>query len=372
MHVLVTTDAVGGVWTYTRELVTGLASRGVQITLVSFGSIPAPAQTTWLEGLPGVDFRPTGFNLEWMQDAEDDIRTSTEFLQSVVEDVKPELLHLNQYCYGAVAAGLPRIVVAHSDVVSWWVAVHGSEPDDSAWMRWYRRVVSEGLSAASAVVAPSAAMLENVHRYFGTRNGQVIYNGRSAPLFDADADKEDVVLAVGRVWDEGKNVALLLEAQCAWPIWIAGQSDSPESGGSVELQSSTRVKFRGVLGDRELRQAYSRAAVYAATSQYEPFGLAPVEAALSRCAIVASDIPTFHELWGDDVVYFRRNDASSLRAALDILCSDADAREHYAERAYVRARERFSADSMVSEYIALYQQLTAAGERSDTAKLGRA
>src|SRR5208282_331116 len=37
MHVLITTDTVGGVWNYTRELVTGLSRRGIRVTLVSFG-----------------------------------------------------------------------------------------------------------------------------------------------------------------------------------------------------------------------------------------------------------------------------------------------------------------------------------------------
>ena len=73
MHVLVTADTVGGVWIYTRELVTGLVRRGVQVTLVSFGEIPTAAQMEWLEGLRGVEFHPTAFRLEWMQEAQQDI-----------------------------------------------------------------------------------------------------------------------------------------------------------------------------------------------------------------------------------------------------------------------------------------------------------
>ena len=68
MHVLVTADTVGGVWTYTLELVTGLVRRGVRVTLVSFGSIPEPCQTAWMEGLCNLDYRPTAFRLEWMQE----------------------------------------------------------------------------------------------------------------------------------------------------------------------------------------------------------------------------------------------------------------------------------------------------------------
>ena len=40
MHILVTADTLGGVWTYTRELVTGLVLGHGRVTLVSFGDIP--------------------------------------------------------------------------------------------------------------------------------------------------------------------------------------------------------------------------------------------------------------------------------------------------------------------------------------------
>ena len=45
MHVLVTADSLSGSWTYARELVTGLVTRGVRVTLVSFGAIPLPHHT---------------------------------------------------------------------------------------------------------------------------------------------------------------------------------------------------------------------------------------------------------------------------------------------------------------------------------------
>ena len=73
MHVLVTADSLSGSWTYTRELVTGLVTRGVRVTLVSFGEIPLPEQTTWMDHLHGLDYRPTAFRLEWMQEAEEDL-----------------------------------------------------------------------------------------------------------------------------------------------------------------------------------------------------------------------------------------------------------------------------------------------------------
>src|SRR5919204_3681406 len=164
MHVLITTDTIGGVWTYTRELVTGLVRRGCQVTLVSFGEIPISTQTEWMEGLSGLDFRPTAFRLEWMQDVEADMEASSEFLRSVIQETRPDLLHFNQYYYGALPSGLPSIVVAHSDVMGWWEAVHDRLPPETKWLRWYRQAVSRGLAGASMVVAPSRWMLDSLVR----------------------------------------------------------------------------------------------------------------------------------------------------------------------------------------------------------------
>src|SRR5881394_2399969 len=83
MHVLVTADTLGGVWTFARELVTGLHARGHRVTLVSFGDIPTAEQSAWIAALPRIDFRPTAFRLEWMRDAEADLAASAEYLVSV-------------------------------------------------------------------------------------------------------------------------------------------------------------------------------------------------------------------------------------------------------------------------------------------------
>src|ERR1700684_1172161 len=107
MHVLVTADTIGGGWTYTRELVTGLVRRGGRVTLVSFGEIPTPAQTEWLEGIRNVDFRATAFRLEWMQEAQEDLDASSDFLKSIIDEVHPDLLHLNQFAYGALDVDIP-------------------------------------------------------------------------------------------------------------------------------------------------------------------------------------------------------------------------------------------------------------------------
>jgi glycosyltransferase involved in cell wall biosynthesis len=86
-----------------------------------------------------------------------------------------------------------------------------------------------------------------------------------------------------------------------------------------------------------------------------------LEAALSRCAIVANDIPSFREIWGEDAVYFRTNDAESLASAIRELTEDREKCRSYANRAYQRARDRYNHKRMIDEYLQLYRSLPSVG-----------
>jgi len=374
MHILVTSDTVGGVWTYTRELVTGLAARGIRVTLVSFGGIPSASQCAWLDGLSDVAFFPTGFRLEWMQDASADLADSMSYLRAVIDERDPDLLHLSQYCYGALAVEQPKLVVAHSDVMSWSKAVRGVQPGDP-WARQYRATVEQGLAGATLLVTPSHSMLDCIESCYGKqRCSQVIYNGRTPALFNPFVSKHNYAASVGRLWDEGKHAQLLMQlTNPPIPIFLAGARSlaeetprashvSAESGQLCALPGEDRaesasIELQGQLSEGEMRELLSRAAIYIATSKYEPFGLAPLEAALSRCAIVANDIPAFREIWGDAAYYFRGSDPESLQSALALLHGNRELRLRYANLAYDRARRNYTADRMVEEYVQLYRAL---------------
>jgi glycosyltransferase involved in cell wall biosynthesis len=258
----------------------------------------------------------------------------------------------------------PKIVVAHSDVVSWWVSVHAEVPPENDWIVGYRKLVMAGLEGADTVVAPSKWMMQAIETHYGRpRDGEVIYNGRNPVLFNPHTGKDDLVVAVGRLWDKAKHVSLLMEAEHHIPVWIAGEDRHPDPAFADEagVPRGRGVRFCGKQSESQLRQLFSRASIYAATSQYEPFGLAPLEAALSRCAIVANDIPSLREIWGDTACYFRRNDARELAERIEQLQNDSDLRLTYANLAYRRAKQRYTAERMVTDYMNLYQSLVSAG-----------
>lgn len=367
MHVLITSDTLSSVWTYTRELVTGLIGRGVRVTLVSVGEIPLPQQTSWMDNLNGIEYHPTAFRLNWMEEGEHDLEESSAYLTALAEEVQPDLLHLNHLCYGSLPVDIPRVVVAHGDLISWWNAVHGHEPVRSRWLAWYRDALIRGLSGASAVVAPTQWMLHTLRScYTRSKYESVIYHGRNPLLFNPYVSKEDSVLAVGRLLDPGKQVSLLTQCQHPLPVCIVG-SDPAVPASKIPIRANVKlavdnlsVAFKGPQNEAQMRSLYSRAGIYAATSRYQPFDASPLEAALSRCAIVANDIPAFRELWGEDALYFRANDANALAEVIQSLSQDRSLRHAYANRAYLRARDRFTTKRMLDEYLRLYQSLASA------------
>jgi glycosyltransferase involved in cell wall biosynthesis len=366
VHVLVTTDTLSGVWTYTRELVTGLTSRGIRVTLVSLGEIPLPHQVSWMDTLHGLDYRPTAFRLDWMQEGEQDFADSSAYLVQLVREVRPTLLHLNHLCYGSLPVRTPRLVVAHGDLITWWKTVHQREPASSPWLRWYRDAVAAGISSCDMLVAPSVWMLDHLREsYIRARRDSVIYYGRNPIYFNPYVSKEESVLAVGRLWDAGKQVSLLTEQIHALPVCIVG-GEGLHAAKSIRADvkvavDDMRVALKGPQTEAQLRNLYSKASIYAATARYEPFGMTALEAALSRCTIVANDIESFREVWGEAALYFRANDAGDLASLVRRLSEDRELRKDYANRAYQRARDCFTAKRMVENYVQLYFALQAEG-----------
>ncbi|MGA2002495.1 MAG: glycosyltransferase family 4 protein [Terriglobales bacterium] len=364
MRVLVTADTFSGVWTYARELVTGLVTQGAQVTLVSFGEIPLPDQTAWMQSLHGLEYHPTAFRLDWMQEGEQDFQAAMEYLCEIVHDTRPDFLHLNHLSFGALPVSTPRLVTAHGDVVTWWLTIHGKEPAPSAWLDWYRETIRAGLKRAEAVVTTTHWMGEMLRIAYGDEfEGHVISPGRNPIYFNPFVTKEESVLAIGRLWDTGKQVALLTQYTLALPVCIVG-ADNPIPAPSLPIRADVRVStgahevsVKGAQTESQLRNLYSKSTVFAATSRYEPTGLGSIEAAFSRCAIVANDTPVYRELWGDAALYFERDDAESLAEVLGQLDQNRELVRVYGTRAYNRARERFTSRRMVDDYLQLYRRL---------------
>jgi glycosyltransferase involved in cell wall biosynthesis len=243
-------------------------------------------------------------------------------------------------------------MVGHSCVLSWWESVR-KEAAPPQWDR-YRSVVTVGLRAADLVVAPTRAMLGRLERFYGPfSTTQVILNGREPDDY-RPGEKQPMVLAAGRVWDEAKNIATLARTapRVGCPVYVAGDARHPDGG----ERSLDGVRFLGRLSSAELAEWYRSAAIYALPARYEPFGLTALEAALSGCALVLGDIDTLRELWTGAALFVPPDDVEALARAINQFIDDPDKRLEYAARASDLAK-RLSGRRMAAHYAAAYRRL---------------
>jgi glycosyltransferase involved in cell wall biosynthesis len=350
-----TADTVGGVWTCATDLARELARRGIDVHLATMGGPVRPDQRAQVAGCRGITLHEGGWRLEWMESPWDDVELAGEWLLALERELRPHVVHLNQFCFGSLPFRAPRLVVAHSCVLSWWQAVHGS-PAPPEWST-YRHRVAAGLAGASLVAAPTRAMLDSLPPHYGVLpRSRVLPNGRDARLFAPQA-KEPVVFAAGRLWDEAKNLAALDAAAqgLPWPVQVAGACEHPGGG----RRAPAHAVALGLLPAQAVAARMARAAIYALPARYEPFGLSVLEAGLSGCALVLGDIPSLREVWGDAALYVPPDDPHALRRALAGLIEDAPGRERLAARARTRA-QRFGAARMADAYLDAYAAIAPA------------
>lgn len=348
--ILMTVDAVGGVWRYALDLATGLEDADIEVILTGFGppptsrqilEIPRNCRLAWLDA-----------PLDWMADDVAQLVHIPAMIEELALRQDIDLLHLN---LPSQAAGLrlekPVIAVSHSCIPSWFSAVRGTPPP-SGW-EWHEELGKRGFERADLVLAPSRSHADQLEAIYGALpNLQVVYN--SCGDVPDVAEKQDVIVAAGRWWDDGKGGDVLDRAarDAVWPVIMAGSTRGP-NGQGIEIAN---VRVAGECAHRDVLELMHTASIFVSPSLYEPFGLAALEAAKSGCALVLADIPTYRELWDGAAVFACPRDPSSFSTAFNRLAADASLRNHLAQEARTRS-QRFSREAQVNAMLAQYRAM---------------
>ncbi|HEX4261089.1 MAG TPA: glycosyltransferase family 4 protein [Acetobacteraceae bacterium] len=346
-HLLITTDAVGGVWSYSVELAAGFARRGIRVTVVTLGPRPTAAQCAALHA----DLVQTDLPLDWTASSRAALDAAAAALAAAAHHAGADSVHLHTPALiGHAAWPCPVVAVAHSCVATWWRAVRGGAlPADLAWRA---DAMAAGLARADAVVAPSRSFARMLlDAYPAVPRLHVVHNGRTPLAGRRTKAAAPPVFTAGRLWDEAKGAATL--DVTARTLGTAIRAAGPVIGPNGAAFAAGTLRLLGPLDSAAMASEFAAAAAFASAACYEPFGLAVLEAAQAGLPLVLSDIATHRELWDGAARFVPCGDAAGFCLALREVLDDASLAETLAQAARARAAD-FSADATASRTLAIH------------------
>ena len=270
-------------------------------------------------------------------------------LPSLARDAGADVLFAPAYS-GPVLPPMPMVVAIHD--VSF--AAH---PDWFSWREGARRRTVSRLSARAAarVITISEFSKREIAAHLGieTEKITVVYPGIpdvQSPRVLRAGDAP-TVLFVGSIFNR-RHVPELIEGFARLArhrpgirLEIVGDNrTSPRVNLESIVRTSglgDRIGLRSYVPDEELQSLYATSAAFVFLSEYEGFGLTPLEALASGLPVVLLDTAVAREVCGDAARYVARPDPALLEDALGAVLFDAAERQRIAVAA-TRVLARYS------------------------------
>lgn len=321
-----------GVGRYLHELLRAWASdpsvRDDSITLCA----PTPIDLAPYRGLRITAATAEGRGLWWEQ----------RVLPRLVAAAHADVLFAPGYT-APLASAPPTVVVLHD--VSF--AAH---PEWFSWKEGARRRTIGRLTAerAARIIAVSSFSKREIEIHFGIAPSKiaVVHNGVTPmPPSSATPTEQPTVLFVGSVFNR-RHVPLLIEAVAdlnrrglGVRLDIIGENRTTphlDLHAHARAAGLTEIAIRSYVSDDDLRLAYASARAFAFLSEYEGFGLTPLEALSAGVPPVVMDTPVTREIYGEEAVYVSTFTVFAVAEALRRALFEDDTRRGILDRAPAR------------------------------------
>ncbi len=115
------------------------------------------------------------------------------------------------------------------------------------------------------------------------------------------------------------------------------------------------ITIIGNVPNEEIAAWYHFSQALVTASKMEGFGIPPLEAMSVGCPVIVSDIPVFHEVYGDAAVFFDHTNANDIAQTIDATLSNKMICKNLVEKGYKKAHS-YSWKKTVEETAAVYKK----------------
>ena len=295
-------------------------------------------------------------------------------LASALRHERPNVLFAPAYS-APLLSGTPVVLAIHD--LSFVAHPEWFPPRHGLRRRWLTRLSAR---AARAIVTISEFSRSEIIRLLGVsaerirvippgltpphRPGPGLASWAPAPG-DLAGAREPLVLYVGsvlnrrRVPDLIRGFALLARDHADLRLAIVGEDRSyPHQDLTAEAAASgvaDQVTIHSYVSEPELARFYRRASAFAFLSEYEGFGLTPLEAMANGVPVVVLDTRVAREVYGNAAVYVEKGEIAETAGALRLLLFDPLVRARVLKHAPV-VLARYSWERAARETLALVER----------------
>lgn len=229
----------------------------------------------------------------------------------------------------------------------------------------YKYVIKNAAKNARRIIVPSKATMQEIVDHFKISENKidVIYEAADEQITKESSSLpkfEKYLLYVGNAYPH-KNLKRLIKAftkiATEFPeikLVLVGQKDYFYKRLEKENQSENIVFF-DKASDSELASLYSKAVALVAPSLMEGFGLPILEAMSQKCLVVCSDIPSFREIAGDNVIYFNPLEENDIYKRLkEVIQNENEYKAEKIEKSFQRA-QKFSWEKAAQQTLNVYE-----------------
>lgn len=167
---------------------------------------------------------------------------------------------------------------------------------------------------AASIFTLSNNAKEEILAHYRAEEGKIVVTYESGEMEDTSLKgpaltKKPYILYVGNAHPH-KNVAVLIKAAeiLKMKLVLVGKDEFFYP----RLPKSKYVEIIGQVPNSQIADWYRHAAALVTASKMEGFGIPPLEAMSVGCLAIVSDIPVFHEVYGDAAAYFNPNDPKDI------------------------------------------------------------
>jgi glycosyltransferase involved in cell wall biosynthesis len=185
---------------------------------------------------------------------------------------------------------------------------------------------------ADLVETVSAQNIEPMVRSYGVAREKIFVTGNGIEIekYTYSEEKQQVIVVLGRLVSY-KRVDMAIEIfkrvkEKVPDVELIIVGDGPDRKRLMELARGENVKFTGFVPEQEKLRILRRAKVLLSCSEFEGFGIVPIEALACGAIPVVSDIPAHREVIGEHGILFKET-SEATRSICNLLTEEEKRRK---------------------------------------------